>query len=402
MTDDPSEADPRDPAFFHDPFATYRTMHASPPTFRWEAYGHLCFAAHADVASLLRDRRFGRQSWRDHPPSARDGLEHFDAVERHSMLELEPPRHTGLRRAVNRSFVSRHIEPLGTFVARRANALVEAMPRGEPFDLLRAYATPIPVETIATLLGVPLEHTDRLLEWSHAMVAIYAFRNDEQVRAKADAAARQFSNFVRERLLEAKSGKEGTLLERLATDPELSTDEAISTTILLLNAGHEATVHQIGNAVRLLIERRDAGFDLHAWLADERVDGLVEECLRYAPPLHLFTRTAYGNLDWTDADGAVHHVADGETVGLLLGAANRDPRRFTEPDRFDPGRGRIDHVSFGGGIHFCVGAPLARMELRIALQTLFRRHPNLRLTAEPVVADTFHFHGLERLTVIAD
>ena len=318
------------------------------------------------------------------------------------MLELEPPHHSKLRRAVNRSFVSRHVDPLATFVRGRANELIDAMPRSEPFDLLPSYATPLPVETIATLLGVPLTHTDRLLEWSHAMVAIYAFGDDPAVRRKANDASHEFAAFVHACLGDAKELKDGTLLERLAKDPDLSPDEAISTAILLLNAGHEATVHQIGNAVRLLIDQRDVGFDLTAWLEDDRIDRLIEECLRFAPPLHLFTRTAYEAVDWEDADGAVHHIADGDTIGLLLGAANRDPRRFPEPDRFDPTRDRIDHVAFGGGIHFCVGAPLARMELRIALQTLFHRFPNLRLAAEPVVADTFHFHGLEQLMVIAN
>ena len=393
----PLAPDPRNPAFYANPFAAYARFHAECPTFHWDAYGHRCFAGHKDVSGLLRDRRLGRQRTPWDPPPPRIGLEAFDTLERHSMLELEPPAHTKLRTAVNRSFVSRSLADMEPFVRRRATELVDALPDAASFDLLPAFATPLPVETIATLLGVPLAMTDRMLSWSHDMVAIYAFANDEGVERRANDAAGEFTAFIRGELGRAN---EGSLLAKLAANPNLSTDDAVATAILLLNAGHEATVHQIGNAVRALIDARDSGLDLGWWVADdERLERLVEECLRFAPPLHLFTRYAYEDISWTDATGGTIEIARNDTIGLLLGAANRDPRAFADPDRFDPTRERIDHVAFGGGIHFCLGAPLARMELRIALRTLFARYPKLKLAYEPVVADTFHFHGLERLVV---
>ena len=398
----PRDYGPRDPAFYADPFRAYAVAHASAPTFRWDAYGQLCFSAHADVSALLRDRRFGRQRWQGEPPPPRPDLVSFDALERHSMLELEPPEHTHLRRVVNRSFVSRQIASLEPFVRERARRLIAQFPPGEAFDLLPAFATPLPVEVIATALGVPTSDSDRLLAWSHAMVAIYAFGTDADVRRSADAAAREFDAYVRGQLVRARGSSDDTILRTLAMAPDVSDDQAVSTVILLLNAGHEATVHQIGNAVRHLIAARDGGLDLHAWITDDkRLEALVEECLRYAPPLHLFTRIANELVEWTDADGRTHRIERGEEIALLLGAANRDPRHFPDPNRFDPARERLDHVAFGGGIHFCLGAPLARLELRIAIGELFLAYPKLKLAEEPVVADTFHFHGLKRLMVSA-
>ena len=404
--DDPSHvsaADPRDPEFYRDPYQFYAMVHARGPTFRWPAYGLRCFATYADVAALLRDRRFGRQRWRDQPPPPRPGLEAFDALERHSMLELEPPEHTALRRAVNRSFVSRRIAEMAPTIERYAQELIGKFPHAEPFDLLPSLATPIPIVTIADLMGVSRDAGDKLLGWSHAMVAVYAFADDENIRVRANAAAQEFAAFIDAQLDNARERQDATLLSELARSKDLSRPEAISTTILLLNAGHEATVHQIGNAVRTLIVARDGGFDLARSIDDdERLDRLIEECLRIDPPLHLFTRIAGEDISWTDVAGTVHEIAAGEEIALLLGAANHDPRRFPEPSRFDPARASPDHVAFGGGIHFCLGAPLARLELRIALRALFQAYPRLALVEEPVVADTFHFHGLERLMVRAD
>jgi cytochrome P450 len=166
---------------------------------------------------------------------------------------------------------------------------------------------------------------------------------------------------------------------------KLSTDELITTAILLLNAGHEATVHALGNGIKTLLER------------GLRADGdprLVEELLRFDAPLHLFTRYALEDIEHSGVK-----LRQGDEVGLLLGAANRDPARFTEPDRLDPARAPCPHVSFGAGIHFCVGAPLARLEMQVALPILFERLPKLALAEAPRYRDSYHFHGLERLNV---
>ncbi len=167
---------------------------------------------------------------------------------------------------------------------------------------------------------------------------------------------------------------------------KLSEDELVTTAILLLNAGHEATVHSMGNAIKALIENN---------ATSNITSGHIEESLRFDAPLHMFTRYALEDLDYQGLK-----LKKGEVVGLVLGAANRDPARFAEPHRFDPQREHIAHTSFGAGIHFCVGAPLARLELEIGLQVLFNRLPNLQMATNPQYRDAYHFHGLEALKVI--
>jgi cytochrome P450 len=182
--------------------------------------------------------------------------------------------------------------------------------------------------------------------------------------------------------------RDDLLTQLIAAEQEgqkLSTDELVTTAILLLNAGHEATVHALGNGIKALLERGLRGD------GDPR---LVEELLRYDAPLHLFTRYALEDVEFAGIS-----LRQGEEIGLLLGAANRDPARFPDPDHFDPRREPCPHVSFGAGIHFCVGAPLARLEMQIALPILFERLPRLGLAEQPRYRDSYHFHGLERLDV---
>jgi cytochrome P450 len=167
---------------------------------------------------------------------------------------------------------------------------------------------------------------------------------------------------------------------------KLSEDELVTTAILILNAGHEATVHSLGNAIKALLEN-----NIGSGLTDKH----VEEALRFDAPLHMFTRYALEDLEYSGIK-----LKKGEVVGLMLGAANRDPQKFFAPDRFDPHRESFPHTSFGAGIHFCVGAPLARLEMEVALQVLFERLPNLQLAAPPLYRDAYHFHGLETLRCV--
>lgn len=389
--------------FVQDPYPAYHRMRAHGPCFYWEDYGHWCFPGFGEVNQILRDRRFGRAlSSEDGAaatalPPVPQHLRPFYELEAGSMLELEPPAHTRLRGLVNRAFVSRRIEALRGRIEQLAHQLIDGFAEQHEVELLAAYGEVIPVTMIALLLGVPAAMADQLLRWSHAMVAMYQFQRDRAIEEQAAAAASAFAGFMRGYVEERRQRPEDDLISHLiaaeAAGDRLSTDELISTCILLLNAGHEATVHAIGNGVKALLA---AELDPAAWLSTPaRIEALVEELLRFDPPLHLFKRHVLADLE---LGGQVFRR--GEVVGLLLGAANHDPARFAAPERLDPERGGRGHLAFGAGLHFCLGAPLARLELQVVLPVLLRRLPGLRLAGRPHYADRYHFRSLARLDLV--
>ncbi len=382
---------PTDPAFVQNPYPFYEIARAAGPFFHWQDYALTCTGNAAAVNAIFRDRRFGREPIE--PIAFPPHLAPFYAVEAHSMLELEPPRHTRLRNLVMRAFTSRRIAGLAPDITALAHALADDFPAGE-FDLLQAFAQPLPVRIIARLLGVPEDMAPDLLRWSNAMVGMYMAGRTRATEDRAVAATEAFVGFMRGYVEERRAQPADDLITQLiAAESEgekLSTDELITTCILLLNAGHEATVHTIGNGVKTLLE---TGTPTSA-LAPDAVEATVEEILRFDPALHMFTRHAYAEVEVMG-----HTFQRGHQVALLLGMANRDPQVWEDPARFRPDRPVKPNVSFGAGLHFCVGAPLARLELQIALPILFARHPGLRLSAPPRYGDVYHFHGLSALPV---
>lgn len=385
---------PTDPDFVQNPYPFYDRARALGPVVWWEEYGMPCVFGHAAANAILRDRRFGREVPADKVQPVAPHTAAFYALEGNSMLELEPPRHTRLRRLVLHAFTSRRIEALRPFVQARTDALIDALPRGQSFDLLEHFATPIPVLTICELLGVPPNMSDKLLTWSHAMVGMYQAGRTRAMEDAANTASAEFSAFMRGYIADRRTKLSDDLLSSLITAEEsgdkLSTDELITTCILLLNAGHEATVHGIANGVKTILEQ-----GAQSALSPDRIDATVEEILRYDPPLHMFTRWAYDTIDVMG-----HVFQPGDQVGVMLAAAGRDAQVWDQPHRFDPARAGHAHIAFGAGLHFCVGAPLARLEMAVGLQRLFERCPDLRLAGAPVYADTYHFHGLTGLPVI--
>lgn len=394
--------DPHEPAFFQNPYEAYGFLHRASNAFFWEDFGFWCLGGFDDVNRLLRDRRFGRQNPAGIPDTRgigedRTHLAAFDAIEANSMLELEPPVHTRLRTLVNRAFVSRQVERLRPRVEKLANDLIDRFDPAGAVDLLPAFAAPLPITIIAEMLGVPVEMGPQLLDWSHRMVAMYMHGRTRDTEDTANRATGEFSDFLRFHIGERRKAPADDLLSLLVSAQEdgqkLSEDEMVSSAILLLNAGHEATVHQTGNAVRSILAQ--GGDPRRFFASPEATAATVEECLRFDAPLHMFTRYAYQPIEV--GPGIV--VQPGETVGLLLGMANHDPLAFAEPLAFRPERTDQKNVSFGAGIHFCIGAPLARLELQVSLKTLFERHPTLHLAEQPRFRDTYHFHGLETLAV---
>jgi unspecific monooxygenase len=381
--------------FVQNPYPFYHACRAQGPVVFWQDYGMPAVVSHTLVQICLKDRRLGREIPADKAQPVPPHVQPFYDIEAHSMLELEPPRQTRLRRLVLQAFTSRRIAAMEPKIAALCHHLLDNIPDG-PFDLLEHLAKPLPVTVICRLLGVPEEMGPQLLDWSNAMVAMYQARRTRAIEDAAAKASTEFVAFLRGYIETRRRKPADDLITELIRAEEdgdrLSMDEMISTCILLLNAGHEATVHTLGNGVKALLE---AGLRPE-WLSPEGIAGTVEEILRYDPPLHMFTRWVYEPVDL-----AGHSLHPGDQVALLLGAAGRDPQMWEDPDEFDPTRPAKTHSSFGGGLHFCVGAPLARLELQVALPILFQRLPNLKLAETPRYADVYHFHGLERLLVTA-
>ena len=382
---------PTDPAFVQNPYPFYSRARALGPFFLWADYSMICTPNAAAANAIFRDRRFGREAPAELAPSIPAHLAPFYAVEAHSMLELEPPRHTRLRGLVLRAFTSRRIAALAPEIETLTHQLIDALPQG-PFDLLAHFGQKLPVTIIARLLGVPETMSDDLLKWSNAMVGMYMANRTPEAEARAVAATESFVAFLRCYIDQRRRDPRDDLITSLIAAEELgeklTTDELISTCILLLNAGHEATVHTIGNGVKTLLETQTP---LSA-LAPDAIEATNEEILRFDPALHMFTRWVYA-----EAEILGHTFRRGDRVALLLGAANRDPAVWDNPDQFIPTRPVRPNVTFGAGLHFCVGAPLARLELQIALPILFNRLPGLHSVAPPGYGDVYHFHGLTKL-----
>jgi cytochrome P450 len=374
-----------DPDFLRDPYPRLAALRERAPVSWHAPTGRWLAAGHAAVEAVLRDRRLGR-FWRDREPA--EVYEPFNLLHRNQMMENEPPVHTRLRSLVARAFTRGHVERLGPAVAAEAVALVDAA--GSEFDLLSAVAEPLAVTVIAELLGVPGADRHRLRPWSAAIVRMYEVSPTPATEAAALDACREFAGYLGELAARRRAEPRDDLLSHLVavrdgTD-RLSADELVASAILLLNAGHEASVNALGGGVVALLRHP-------AQLARLRADrGLIptaiEEMIRYDPPLHLFVRTAA-----TEVRLAGVTIPAGGEVAALLGAANRDPAVFADPDAFDVGREPNPHVGFGAGLHFCLGAPLARLELRAGLAALLDRAPALALAADPGHRPTFVLRG---------
>ncbi|WP_316013939.1 cytochrome P450 [Roseobacter sp. HKCCA0434] len=383
------EQDPREDGFVQDPYPFYDRVRVAGPLVDWPQMGMPVSARHYLVNAILRDRRFGREN--PFPQEVPAHVEPFYAVDRLSLLDREPPVHTRLRRLITRAFTPRTVEALRPDIAELSHELIGGLRPG--CDLLTTFCERLPVIVICRLLGVPEDRADDLLAWSHAMVAMYQVRRDRAVEDAAVAATTEFRAFLEGYLNERRAAPRNDLISALIAAEEegerLSADELIATCILLLNAGHEATVHALGNGVRALIETGQ-------WTAQDPAK-LAEEVLRFDPPLHFFSRYA---MEDVEVEG--HRFARGEQVGLLLAGANRDPQVWDDPARFDPTRDPGPQLALGAGLHFCIGAPLARLEVGIALPILIARLPTLALADAPRFADRWHFHGLEHLIVTFD
>lgn len=390
--------DTADPAFLADPYPSFAALREQGPVHWHDGLGLYVVLGHAACDALLRDRSMGRL-WRDREPA--EQFPAFNLLHRTSMLESEPPTHTRLRRLVAGAFGRGHVERLRPWVAGLADVLVAELAArvdgGGAADLIEHVAGPLPVQVIAELLAVPEPDRAMLRPWSNAIVKMYEYGLAAHGQQAAERAAGEFVAYLRQLVAERRARpREGDLVSDLVAASDagdrLSGDEIVGTCVLLLMAGHEASVNVVGNGVLALL-RNPAQWRR---LVDDAlpVPPCAEEMVRYDSSLQLFERTAT-----RDVELAGVRVAAGQKAAALLGAANRDPAAFAAPDTFDAGRSPNPHLGFGSGIHFCLGAPLARIEVQSVLAALRARLPGLELAAEPARRPEFVIRGLTGLLV---
>lgn len=389
--------DPKDPNFYQAPHLAYEMLYPLARFIYWEDYGFWCALGFDDTNGLLRNRDFGRVPIPHNPPY-RKALVDFDRLEKYSLLEMEPPNHTLLRKRINRAFISRQIETLRPQIEAYAQQLIRQIDASQPFDLIQAFSMPLPVRVIAEMLGIDPQFEQNLLDWSHVIVKIYTRTQTHAETIAANKAAKDFAAFIAEQIAHKRAHPAEDLLSLLCVEGEnaLTDDEIISTAVLLLNAGHEATVHQTSNAVALLLEHNAWNDDNLG--SDALISATLEECIRLSAPLHMFTRIAHRHVELMPN----LTLDQGQMIGLLLGAANRDPHSFTNAKTFAPQRADQRNVTFGAGLHFCIGAPLARLEMQIALKTLYKAFPKLSFAAPPVRSNSYHFHGFDTISLVFD
>jgi cytochrome P450 len=390
----------QDPNFAANPYPAMAELRSA-GTPVWHSEMNMWLAPrHADASAVLRAKTLGRIF---NPREPQDIWETFNWLHADSILDSEPPKHTRLRSLVAKAFNRGQIDRL----APRINEIVDELllncetklrDHGS-FDVIADFAEPLPVMVIAELLGVAQADREQLRPWSQAIVKMYEYGNTPQQQADARTASAEFAELVTMMVNSRKQNPTGDLVTQLAQVEEagekLTLRELIATCVLLLNAGHEASVNGFGNGFVAAMQRPD-----QAALLRERpraiADTAVEEFLRFDSPLQLFERTATAD---TNIGGIT--VLTGQKIAALLGSANRDELVFENPDQMDLTRDPNAHIGFGGGIHFCLGAPLARLEMASSLPALFERFPKLELVGTAKLRPTFVLRGYESISVTA-
>jgi cytochrome P450 len=350
-----------------------------------------------DANATLRNKSLGR-IFKPREPDSQWGT--FNWLHADSILDSEPPKHTRLRSLVSKAFNKNVIEGQRPIIESIVDKLIaEIKAKGENFDLIADFAEPLPVKVIVALLGFPESEEYLLRPWSQAIVKMYEVNPSESAKENAKQAAAEFAQYV-QNLADQRKIEPGTdLISDLVRVEEqgekLNAHELVATCVLLLNAGHEASVNGFGNGMVALLQRPDQ----HRLLRDNP-DALaataIEEFLRFDAPLHLFERTATSD---TEIGGVV--VKQGQKIAALLGSANRDEQHFQNATEMDITRDPNPHIGFGAGIHFCLGGPLARLEMGLALPKLIKAFPDMKIASDPIRRPTFVLRGYEKVEISA-
>jgi cytochrome P450 len=352
-------------------------------------------ATHRDANEVLRNKGLGR-IYQDRIPESEWQV--FNWLHSDSILDSEPPKHTRLRGLVLKAFNRNRIESLRPEISRITETLLDEIThKNQAFDLIADYAEPLPVKVIALLLGFPPEDEHLLRPWSQAIVKMYEVNPPLEHQREAQKAAQEFADYVQALMEKRKLEPQNDLITELTQVHEagdrLSTHELIATCVLLLNAGHEASVNGFGNGMVSLLQN-DSQRELLFSNPDQYSESAIEEFLRFDSPLQYFERTATSDIEISGVG-----IKQGQKIVSLLGSANRDETVFSNANQFEVSRNPNPHIGFGAGIHFCIGAPLARLEMSVSLPALLKRFPNLELAQEPIRRPTFSLRGYEKVLV---
>ena len=389
-----------DPQFVADPYPALKELRNAPGPVWHEGMQMFLAARHSDANDVFRNKSLGR-IFKEKTPDFE--WEIFNWLHADSILDSEPPKHTRLRSLVAKAFNRQKIEDMRPAVQRITAQLLDAIDlkvkAGESFDLIADYAEPLPVKIIADLLGFPEAEEHLLRPWSQAIVKMYEVNPSLQYQTEAKAAASEFAQYVRDLAESRKKNLGQDLISDLASVEEngekLNMQELVATCILLLNAGHEASVNAFGNGMVAALQRPDQ-IKLLRETPREVTNTALEEFMRFDAPLHLFERTATAD---TEVGGV--QIKEGQKIAALIGSANRDESVFSAPETMDLTRDPNPHIGFGAGIHFCLGAPLARLEMSVSLPALWEKYPTMQLASEPVRRPTFVLRGYESVAISA-
>ena len=388
------------PTFVADPYEQLKELREFSKPVWHEGMQIFLAARHSDANDVFRNKSLGR-IFTDKKPDFE--WETFNWLHSDSILDSEPPKHTRLRSLVAKAFNRNKIEGMRPAVERITQQLLdvieEKVKSGETFDLIADYAEPLPVKIIADLLGFPESEEHLLRPWSQSIVKMYEVNPSEQYQMEAKKAAAEFAEYVRSLAEHRKKNPGQDLITDLAMVEEngekLNSHELVATCVLLLNAGHEASVNAFGNGMVAALERPDQA-ELLRKNSRAITDTALEEFMRFDAPLHLFERTA--TVD-TELGGV--KIEKGQKIAALIGSANRDSAVFERADEMDLTRDPNPHIGFGAGIHFCLGAPLARLEMSVSLPALWEKYPNMQLAGNPVRRPTFVLRGYESVSISA-
>ena len=386
-----------DEEFINNPYPYLKELREKSPLHLDVESGLVLITHFDDVKNVQKSKNFSSSEPENYEKKEativnKKDYEFFWKTEEFNLLNLEGTIHSELRGLVAKAFSNRQVQELRPFMENKSSSLLESL-KGEEFDLLKDYAQPYSISVIGKLLGVPEDMYEKFLDWSNKIVKMYDLKVSDEDSADAENAAKEFYEYTLSLIDQKVSTPGDDMITRLAhvteNNQKLTKNQIICTVILLLNAGHEATVNTIGNSIVTLANNNIDTLNLDKTY---NIKNIIEELIRFDSPLQFFQRWVLDDDYVGDVEVKKH-----SKVAILLGSANRDADSFMEPDQINFERSNLSHTSFGGGVHFCLGAHLARLELEVSFHNLFSN--SILLESQPERTGAFGIRGYKEIKV---